>query len=292
MADNLEQVMKKIHIYIANSKESAYSSEDVIISKKRMFALLEELNYAVYEVMEQYEATASARDRGLAAAERMATDIKEDAMKRAEDVYASSLLYTQEAIADMRNALEYTYQKTKTEYQALIIDYEDKIEYLEENARQITAQLSAMSEAKTYLHLIEEIKARNANRSALDEELEQTSHSKNVGSVTSAEAVTQEQDEYESKLTTPIVVAVHETPKIPDGFGRGKGKKKGKKMVNEASMQSQDLDAEYFAFQEEQEKMLAEQMRDGADDFEEEDAVPQPPAFLKDALKKFSLKKK
>lgn len=291
MSDNLEQVMKKIHIYIANCKESAYSSEDVIISKKRMFSLLEELNYAVYEVMEQYEATAAARDRGQAAAERMATDIKEDAMKRAEDVYASSLLYTQEAIADMRNALEYTYQKTKTEYQALIIDYEDKIEYLEDNARQITTQLSAMAEAKTYLHIIEDIKARNANLSALDEELEQTSYSKNIGSAASAEAVAEEQDEYESKLMTPIAVTVHDTPKIPEGFGKGKGKKKGKKAVSEASIQSQDLDAEYFAFQEEQERMLAEQMKDGGET-EEEAVSPQPPAFLKDALKKFSMKKK
>ena len=35
MSDKLEQAMKKIHIYLANCKESAYSSEDLIVSKKR-----------------------------------------------------------------------------------------------------------------------------------------------------------------------------------------------------------------------------------------------------------------
>ena len=49
MSDKLEQAMKKIHIYLANCKESAYSSEDLIVSKKRIFSLLEELNYAVYD---------------------------------------------------------------------------------------------------------------------------------------------------------------------------------------------------------------------------------------------------
>ena len=55
MSDKLEQAMKKIHIYLANCKEGVYSSEELIVSKKRIFSLLEELNYAVYDVMEEYE---------------------------------------------------------------------------------------------------------------------------------------------------------------------------------------------------------------------------------------------
>ena len=35
--------------------KSAYSSEDLIVPKKRIFQLLEELNYTVYDMMEQYE---------------------------------------------------------------------------------------------------------------------------------------------------------------------------------------------------------------------------------------------
>ncbi|MGN0506678.1 MAG: hypothetical protein ACI4FZ_08960 [Lachnospiraceae bacterium] len=297
MSDKLEQIMKKIHIYLANCKESAYSSEDVIVSKKRMLGLLEELNYAVYEVMEEYEATTAARERGQAAAERMATDIKEDAMKRAEEIYASSLLYTQDAISNMQNALEYTYQKTKTEYESLLTDYEDKMHYLQENSQDITSQLESMADSKIYLHLIEEIKAKNERRSKEDAANQQASYSKKLGSVTASEVMETEQDEYASKLSSPIVVEVHSSPKIPDGFGKGRGKKKGKKIVNEASMQSQDLDAEYFAFQEEQERALAEQLKESAAAAEEETKESETeettaPTFFKDAFKKFSGKKK
>ena len=47
MSEKLEQIMKKIHIHLANCPESPYSREDLIVSKKRIFDLLEELNYAV-----------------------------------------------------------------------------------------------------------------------------------------------------------------------------------------------------------------------------------------------------
>lgn len=291
MSDKLEQAMKKIHIYVANCKESSYSSEDIIVSRKRLLGLLEELNYAVYEVMEEYEATTASRERGQAAAERMAVDIKDDAMKRAEEIYASSLLYTQDAIADMQNALEYTYQKTKTEYEALLSNYEDKMYYLQENSQEITSRLESMADSKIYLHLIEEIKEKNERQGKEESAREPASSSKKIGSVVSAEAMETEQDDYTSKLSAPITVEVHATPKVPEGFGKGKGRKKGKKAISETLVQSQDLDAEYFAFQEEQERALAEQLKEEASAAEQEDAEEKP-ALFKDARRLFSGKKK
>lgn len=292
MSDKLEQVMKKIHIYVANCKESSYSSEDIIVSRKRLLGFLEELNYAVYEVMEEYEATTAARERGQAAAERMAVDIKDDAMKRAEEIYASSLLYTQDAIADMQNALEYTYQKTKTEYESLLANYEDKMHYLQDNSQEITSQLESMADSKIYLHLIEEIKEKNERRNKEESLHQPVSSSKKIGSVVSTEVMETEQDTYTSKLSAPIAVEVHASPKVPEGFGKGKGKKKGKKAISETLIQSQDLDAEYFAFQEEQERALAAQLKEAAASEEWGEAEETKPALFKDARKLFSGKKK
>ncbi len=281
MSEKLEQTMKKIHIYLANCKESAYSSEDLIVSKKRMYSLLEELNYAGYEVMEEYEATVAARDRGLAMVERQATEIREDAMHRAEDVYAASLLYTQESIVNLQNALEYTYEKTKREYETLMANHEEKLMYLERDAQEIVSQLTAMADSKKYLRMIDEINERK-RLSVLEEE---ESNSKKLGSAEADEAYDVPKDEFESKLSAQIVVAVHDTPKIPEGFGKGKKKKKGKGSSPEAAatVASQELDAEYFAFQEEQQQALADQLED-----EEKEEAPD---FLRDALKLFTKKK-
>ncbi len=267
MSDKLEQAMKKIHIYLANCKESAYSSEDLIVSKKRMFSLLEELNYAVYDAMEEYEVTVAARDRGIAQAERMAADIKDEALLRADEIHASSLLYTQEAIADLKNAMEYMHEKVRTEYEMMMKNYQERLYYLEQDSMEVLSQLQTKADAKVYLHMIEDIKAK---RKTLPEDIEPLmSNSRNVGSVASSDAYEAPADEFESKLSSAIVVEVHDTPKIPEGFG--KKKKKGKSSPGgDAAVTAQELDAEYFAFQEEQQKALEAQLSD--EDGEEEEA--------------------
>ncbi|MBQ8632322.1 MAG: hypothetical protein IJ420_01800 [Lachnospiraceae bacterium] len=267
MSDKLEQAMKKIHIYLANCKESAYSSEDLIVSKKRIFSLLEELNYAVYDAMEEYEVTVAARDRGIAQAERMASDIKNDALLRADEIHASSLLYTQEAIADLKHAMEYMHEKVRTEYEMMMMNYQERLQYLEQDSMEILSQLQTKADAKVYLHMIEDI---NAKRKTLPEDIDPVlSNSRNVGSVASADAYDDiPADEFESKLASSIVVEVHDTPKIPEGFG--KKKKKGKSPSGgEAAVTAQELDAEYFAFQEEQQKSLEAQLADEEDDEDE-----------------------
>jgi len=287
MSDKLEQSMKKIHIYLANCKESPYSGEELIVSKKRIFSLLEELNYAVYDAMEEYEQTVASRDRGLAQVERRAADIKEDARKRSEEIYASSLLYTQKAVTDVKRVAQFMHDKIRTEYEALLADYEERINLLEKDSQEIVLQLQAMGDSKIYLRMIEEMKekSRQMEENAMAEE--SVSNSKKVGSVTSAEAYAEPQDEYESKLAASIVVEVHDTPKIPEGFGKGRRKKKGKQAPGgEVSVTSQELDAEYFAFQEEQQQALAEQMAEEAETDAEDGE--ESGGMFKEALKLFS----
>ena len=83
-------------------------------------------------------------------------------------------------------------------------------------------------------------------------------------------------------MSAQIVVEVHDAPKIPEGFGRKK-KKKGKPMPSETvAVTSQELDAEYFAFQEEQQQALAEQMTEDTASTEE------PGDFLREAIRKLT----
>lgn len=270
MSDKLEQAMKKIHIYLANCKESAYSSEDLIVSKKRIFSLLEELNYAVYDAMEEYEVTVAARDRGIAQAERLAADIKDDALLRADEIHASSLLYTQEAVSDLKRTLEYMQKSIRSEYERMLANCEERLEYLEQDSMEIFSQLETKADAKIYLHMIEDIKAK---RKTLPEEVAaELPYSRNVGSAAGSDSYEAPADEFESKLSSAIVVEVHDTPKIPEGFGKGKKKKKGKGAAGgESVVTSQELDAEYFAFQEEQQKALEAQLAEDADEEDSED---------------------
>jgi len=272
MAGKLEQAMKKIHIFLANCKESEYSSEDLIVSKKRIFSLLEELNYAVYDAMEEYEVTVAARDRGIAQAERMAADIKDEALLRADEIHASSLLYTQEAIADLKRAMEYMHENVRKEYEMMMMNYQERLHYLEQDSMEVLSQLQTKADAKIYLRMIEDIKAKAQKLPQDNDQLRLDS--RNVGSVASDDAYDLPADEFESKLASAIVVEVHDTPKIPEGFGKGKKKKKGKAAPGgDAAVTAQELDAEYFAFQEEQQKSLEAQLAEDAEENAEEEGT-------------------
>ena len=280
MSDKLEQIMKKIHVYLANCEESPYSEKDLIVSKERIFALLEELNYAVYGAMEDYELTESARERGIAQAERKAAEIKAEALRRSEEVHAASLLHAQESISDMKSALKYMQEKVRLEYELLLMNYEEKLNFLEKDSLEIISQLQTMNDAKYYLRLIEEMKHKHHRMEELEQQEEkevQQKPSKNVGSVggsmISDEEYLEPLDDFETKLGGSIIVEVHDTPRMPTGFKKTKKKKKGKDIVGgEAQISSQELDAEYFAFQEEQQG-LEQGKSDGLEGEKEEISI-------------------
>ena len=264
MPEKLEEIMKKIHILLANCEPSTYSSEDVIVPKRRLFNLLEQLNYAVYEVMEQYEATVAARDRALIREERMAAEIREDAVQRAEDVYAASLLYTQDMLQDMKNITDYMYYKTRESYEELLQGYEERRLYMEQNEQELISQMSAMADAKTYLHIIEdrrrqkeaalkreaEEKAAKKEQEAKKEQAEQNEKKetqlqswmpenktplleekkiyKLPQAVEEPDISDEEIDEYSAKLASQLVITVHDRPQVPEGFSKKKEKRAAK----------------------------------------------------------------
>ena len=156
MQEKLERIMRRIYVLLSNCKESAYSSEDLIVPRARLFSLLEELNYAVYEMMEQYEATAASRERAVAEQERKMAQIKEDAQSRAEDTYAASLLCARDMLLEMQHISERLCQNVRKEYDEVLKTYDDRMRFLHENEESTMEQLRMMNDSKKYLRLIEQ----------------------------------------------------------------------------------------------------------------------------------------
>lgn len=266
MQEKLEQIMRQIYLMLSNCEESAYSSEDLVVPKRRIYSLLEELNYAVYDLMEQYEGTVTSRERALAEHERNMAKIKEDAKSRAEDTYAASLLYAREMFTDMRHITEQLCKSIRKEYDGVLSSYEEKLRFLRENEESTVAQMSLMSESKKYLRLIEQQnkeKEREKNLTAEEKKRQEELHAEQQ-EIAAAEAAS----EFGQKLSAPIVVQVNERPKLPEGFGRKQGKKKkyipsqaleetmveGEGVVTPESPSAAELDEEYFEWKNVQEE--------------------------------------
>jgi hypothetical protein len=246
MPEKLEEIMKKFHIYLANCKESAYSGEDIIVSRKRILTLLEELNQAVYEVSEQYEATQESKARALMNAERQAAEIKDEALNRSDDIYAASMIYTDDAINQIKNSLEYTYLKVRREYEELLKNYEEKMKELTKNSEEISAQLSAMSEGQLYLRLIEQAHEKNKSAEQLAEDLRKDEiRSKVVGTVESVETLAVPEDGVETDPADSTVhIEVHDAPKVAEFTSKSKKKKDGFLKIFQKSGNSGEDDEE------------------------------------------------
>lgn len=265
MQEKLEQIMRQIYLMLSNCEESAYSSEDLIVPKKRIFQLLEELNYTVYDLMEQYEGTVTSRERGLAEHERRMAQIKEEAKGRAEDTYAASLLYAREMFMDMKKTTEDLCKNLRKEYNAALRSYEESMKFLQDNEDSMVAQMNLMMDSKKYLRIIEQQnKEKEKQKNLTEEEIkQQEAIREQQAEMAAAEA----NSELNQKLSAPIVVQVNEQPKVPEGFGKKQNKKKkyapsqaleetvveGEGVVSPELPDGDTLDGEYFEWKQEQE---------------------------------------
>ena len=110
MPTRVEEIVKKIHILFAKSESYQNSPDLVILSKTEMFTLLEQLNEAIYEVLDQYEATTRAKEKARLETERQASEIIAEAKRGAEDVQAASLTFTDSSLDELSSLIDTTTQ--------------------------------------------------------------------------------------------------------------------------------------------------------------------------------------
>lgn len=152
--DKLEHVLRDIHVMI--SKSETYDADRIIVSKTDIFNLMDRLNASVYEIMDEYELTQQSRDRALREKKKEGDKIIWDASRQAEDIYAASVLYTEEAL----NHLNLIVQDADTTIGRLYQDFQENMkrqqDTIRENHLELKSQLQLLADTEKYLRLIEE----------------------------------------------------------------------------------------------------------------------------------------
>lgn len=251
MADQVEDILRDIHVLFAKSKSFNNSPDLVIVSKEEMFRQFERLNEALGDVLEQYEATTLSRERARIDMEREKANMIASAKKSADDVHAAALLYTDNMIASIDRALEYAKFKVKHDMLESIAQLEDLSEILAGNKESVKTELTQMHDNETYLGMLEELRKKEEKRKMAADN----------GS---------EEDQIPDDTPAPAKVDIRiSKPGENTGvtFSTRRSHKQGsKKPVGESSQPTKeheegtpysaeefDLDNEYFAWQEEQE---------------------------------------
>lgn len=156
MPEKIEEILRAIHILFSKGEMYHESPDKVVLSKREMFALLEQLNYAVVEVMDRYEATTRSKQKALQEMETESRKIVDAASKEAEDIYAASILYTDGALNEFTNIVDNTRQRLRDEYAYFEECMNQQLEQVRSNQAELLERLQLLAQNKKYLDIINE----------------------------------------------------------------------------------------------------------------------------------------
>ena len=156
MPEKIEEILRAIHVLFSKGEMYHELPDKVVLSKREMFALLEQLNYAVVEVMDRYEATTRSKQKALQEVEAASQKIVDAANKEAEDIYAASILYTDGALNEFTNIVDNTRQRLRDEYAYFEECMNQQLEQVRSNQTELLERLQLLAQNKKYLALINE----------------------------------------------------------------------------------------------------------------------------------------
>ena len=156
--DNIEKVLRNLHVLLSKSEPYAKEPTKVIIDKQEVLDLLSQLNKAMYDVMDEYELTQQSRDRAAREFQKQGDEIIWNASRNAEDIYAASVMYTDEALNHIQDIMKEATASVEAVYSEMNRKLKDEQQIIKSNQLELKSQLQDLRDTEKYLKLIE---ARN-----------------------------------------------------------------------------------------------------------------------------------
>lgn len=234
--EDLEQILRRIHILFSKCETYGKESDDkIIVPKKEVFRLLEKLNYAVVHLMDEYEGTQESRERGIKNFYEEGEKIKADAQSGADDVYAASLIYTDNMLEELNDVLASAKEELWEQYARMAQRLDRQAKVLSEDQEEIQQQLGAMAQGGKYLKLIErenERLKREQERAQMewDEEEESTQEDEEEEEREDIDRADEEEDtqkEEGEELSEKEELELSEESKNPEAKGETEKKPEG-----------------------------------------------------------------
>ena len=167
--DKLERTLRDIHVMISRGREVPGYEEYVLLYKKDMIKLLDVLKEAINEMMDEYEITEQSRAKGDREAERRREETVRNANRQAEDIYAASVLYTDDALGRIQDIIETAESSMKEIMETFGKDLEKQKRKVRSNQRELKSQLEDLKDTSKYIKIIEERNKEIAREKAIIE---------------------------------------------------------------------------------------------------------------------------
>lgn len=154
--DNTEKILRSLHILLSKSEPYAKEPTKVIVDKQQVLDLLAELNRSVYDIMDEYELTKQSRDRAQREFQKQGDEIVWNASRKAEDIYAASVIYTDEALNRVQDIMKDADEAIADIYADLNRKLKDEEQLMKRNQLELKSTLQDLLDSEKYLKLIED----------------------------------------------------------------------------------------------------------------------------------------
>jgi len=229
--DRTEGVLREMHVLFSKAQPYEGSAKNVIVDKNAMMDLLKELNECMYDMMEEHELTVKSRDKANREMQKQGDDIVFEATRKAEDIYAAALMYTDNAFESIQDIIKDSQESVAKIYDEAIKKIKEENSAIKSNQLELKSHLNDLIDTQKYLRLIDE-----ENMRRLKEKSEGTSEEIDDGPKYTAPEIRIDK-EYFAKAGLEIEDDLEQPSSDTE---------------EEIGISSEDLDAEYFKWQEEE----------------------------------------
>jgi len=154
--DNTEKILRSLHVLLSKSEPYAKEPSKVIVDKQEMLDLLSQLNKAMYDIMDEYELTKQSRDRAEREFQKKGDEIVWNASRKAEDVYAASVMYTDEALNRVQEIMKEADASIADIYNKMNFQLKEQEKMIKSNQLELKSTLQDLLDTEKYLKLIDE----------------------------------------------------------------------------------------------------------------------------------------
>lgn len=154
--DKIEHILKEIHVLFSQSHGYEKDNARIVVEKQKMFELLEQLNRAVYEVMDEYEVTRQKHELSERRSQKRGEEIIDKANKHADDIYAATIIYTDDALSRIQYIMEDANKSVQRIFRKMNTELGSEKERVRQNQFELKEQLRDFADTDKYLKAIKE----------------------------------------------------------------------------------------------------------------------------------------
>ena len=248
--DDTEKVLRALHVMLAKGEQYPKEPSKVIVDKQQMLDLLSALNQCMYQMQEKYELTKSSRDKAERVFRKQGDTIIMDASHKAEDIYAASVMYMDEALNHMRDIMKAANENVSKIYADLNQKMDVEQRRIKTNQLELKSQMQDLVDTEKYLKIIEE-----RNRELEKQKNEGKPEEEEASIYANRQTEIKINQEYLDKLGMSVIDETEKEVEADKGVSYADDDDEEDEELKKLQAEIRvNLDADYFQWKEEQEK--------------------------------------